>query len=346
MAYEKPEYSFNQVNRAGHALVRSDWTDDGFDRVWGIVENWRVAHRYPLNAFHMTLRNRAIHIDRNALTAQRLKRMPSIFRKLYRKHMRTMQLTQMQDIGGCRAVVGTLPRLNLLLWEYETKPLRSELSNRRDYIESPKDDGYRSVHLMYRYSGRASSSHWDRLRIEIQIRTKLQHAWATAVETVDAFTGQDVKFGSGNSDWRRFFALVGAAHARQEKTSPVPSTPSTKKELKEELEYLERSLSVIESLDQYATIATHLARTKRKPRDWYVIDMKPDDHVSTIYTYPLQQFGEAEEHLSTKEREYRDTRNQVVLVSAASVTELKRAYPNYFADTKYFVNNLQRFMRR
>ena len=201
MAYEKPQNSFNQVNKAGGFLLRRDWTETDFERAWRVIENWRVAHRYPLNAFHMTLRNRARHIDRNALTAQRLKRMPSIFRKLFRKQTKTMHLTQMQDIGGCRAVLRNLAHVKRLVWAYDTKPLRSELSKRRDYIESPKDDGYRSVHLMYRYSGRASSSHWNNLRVEIQIRTKLQHAWATAVETVDAFIGEDFEI------WQRIDRL-------------------------------------------------------------------------------------------------------------------------------------------
>ena len=197
---------------------------------------------------------------------------------------------------------------------------------------------------MYRYSGRASSSHWNKLRVEIQIRTKLQHAWATAVETVDAFTGEELKFGSGSDDWRRFFSLIGAAHARQEKTAPVPCTPSTMRGLQEELEHLERSLNVVERLNHYASLTTHLVKSKRNPRDWYVIDMRLDNKMSYIYTFSLQEFEQAKEMLSAKEREYRETNNQVVLVSAASVQELKRAYPNYFADTEFFARNLQRLL--
>ena len=344
MAYEKPEFSINQVNKAGTQITNLGLPDDEFLQGWNVVENWRVAHRYPLNALHMTLRNRARQIDKKALTAQRLKRMDSILRKLFRKQTKTMNLTQMQDIGGCRAVVDNVVRLNRLLWEYETKPLRSELSNKRDYVETPKQDGYRSVHLMYRYSGRATSSHWDKLRIELQLRTKLQHAWATAVETVDAFTGEYLKFGAGSYEWRRFFALVGAAHARQEKTAQVPSTPHSETELVGELVHLEKSLRVIDRLDQYASLTTHLARSKRNARDWYLIDMKPVEGTSTVYTYPLTDFHKAKEDLSRKEQEYRDSRNQVVLVSAASVTELKRAYPNYFADTNFFSNNLKKFI--
>ena len=43
------------------------------------------------------------------------------------------------------------------------------------------------------------------LWIEIQLRTSLQHAWATVVETVDAFTNENLKFGAGSDDWKRFF---------------------------------------------------------------------------------------------------------------------------------------------
>jgi ppGpp synthetase/RelA/SpoT-type nucleotidyltranferase len=47
---------------------------------------------------------------------------------------------------------------------------------------------------------RSASSPWNRLWIEIQLRTSLQHAWATAVETVDAFTNENLKFGAGSDD--------------------------------------------------------------------------------------------------------------------------------------------------
>ena len=49
------------------------------------------------------------------------------------------------------------------------------------------------------------------LRIEIQIRSRLQHAWATAVETVDAFSGTSLKTtggsGSEKTDWGRFYCF-------------------------------------------------------------------------------------------------------------------------------------------
>jgi len=44
------------------------------------------------------------------------------------------------------------------------------------------------------------------------------------------------------------------------------------------------------------------------------------------------------------EKEYQQSRNQAVLVKTETVTELKKAYPNYFADTDYFTSVLERFL--
>lgn len=178
MAYEKPPCTFNQIDRAGKVFFdESRDMDDRADAI-NLIWDWRTAHSYPLNALHMTLRNRAQKVERTALTAQRLKRLPSILRKLGRQT--TMQMSQMQDIGGCRAIVSNMKRLEALLAVYADSPLRHDLNRLRDYIHEPKDDGYRSIHCMYRFRGKATSLPWDRLRIEIQMRTKLQHAWATA----------------------------------------------------------------------------------------------------------------------------------------------------------------------
>gem|GEM_PF-4559562 len=81
MAYEKPAHSLNQIDKAGKAILDPEHALAGIE----VLNSWRVAHRYPLNALHMTLRNRSKRIDVNAITAQRLKRLESVVRKLYRQ---------------------------------------------------------------------------------------------------------------------------------------------------------------------------------------------------------------------------------------------------------------------
>ena len=56
--------------------------------------------------------------------------------------------------------------------------------------------------------------------VEIQYRTHVQHAWATAVELVGLVTESDPKFDRGNPDFIEFFKLSseisggGPQHAR------------------------------------------------------------------------------------------------------------------------------------
>ena len=222
MPYEKLRVTLNQVDKAGRCLVHSGSSLDETAEALGVLFNWRAAHSFPLNSLYVTLSRRAKKVDTRALTAQRMKRLESIFRKLSRRP--TMQLSQMQDVGGCRAIMTGVKNLNDRL--YEARPLRHIVRPTRDYVINPKDDGYRSVHLMYRFAGKASSLPWDKLRIELQLRTKLQHSWATAVETVDTFTGEELKLGLGSEDWGRFFKLMGSVHARLENSPLVPGTPS------------------------------------------------------------------------------------------------------------------------
>ncbi len=58
MAYEKPSHSLNQIGKAGKAILDRESAPEGIE----VLNSWRVSHRYPLNALHMTLRNRAKRI--------------------------------------------------------------------------------------------------------------------------------------------------------------------------------------------------------------------------------------------------------------------------------------------
>ncbi len=49
----------------------------------------------------------------------------------------------------------------------------------------------------------------------------MQHAWATAVETVDVFENLAIKAGRPTPLWREFFLLASAAFSALEK-SPLP----------------------------------------------------------------------------------------------------------------------------
>lgn len=188
-----------------------------------------------------------------------------------------MQLSQMQDIGGCRAIVSGVKQLSELVELYIARPLSHIKQGMKDYTKEPKDDGYRSVHLMYRFVGSSTSKYWDKLRIEIQMRTKLQHSWATAVETVDAFIGEDLKFGLWSRDWRRFFQLMGSAHAVLEGSTIVPNTPLKLSELKDEIKSIESKLRIISLLQSWSSVTKHVTGVKGGKDYWYLVESRPDE---------------------------------------------------------------------
>src|SRR5438445_10914543 len=107
MAWVRPKYRRDQVNRAGRALACAAALDeDPSDESLEIIINWRSSHSWPLNTFKLWLLDKAEDIDSTSLVAQRLKRLSSIAAKLRR--FPEMKLSQMQDIAGCRAILNTV----------------------------------------------------------------------------------------------------------------------------------------------------------------------------------------------------------------------------------------------
>lgn len=154
MAFETPRYSRRQVKLAGESLRAVPIVSEDVYRALPIISNWRAAHAYPLNTFQATLRKKlnalGLH-GQEVVVGQRLKRLPSIAAKLDRFH--TMALDRMQDIAGLRAVLPGVKKLQLLAHSYyDASRFTHELRQVHDYVAAPKPDGYRSIHLVYRYN--------------------------------------------------------------------------------------------------------------------------------------------------------------------------------------------------
>ena len=223
MAWARPEFDRQTVNKAGKALVDPQVTDQELYHALEVINNWRAAHSFPLNTLQMGLRTKARSIDPRAIIAQRTKRLSSVALKL-NLHS-GMRLSQMQDIGGCRAILLGMTQVSELEQKFSSARSNHQLANVDDYIHAPKASGYRGIHLNYKYFSDRNST-YNELKIEVQLRSRFQHAWATSVETVGTFTDQKPKSGLGSPDWLRFFALMGAAISMRERTGldPFPRT--------------------------------------------------------------------------------------------------------------------------
>lgn len=213
-------YSGNQINKAGNKIAEPDAEPADISAAMDVLSYWRHCHELPLEAAIDPHQPVVVKIDRDAIFAKRLKRTASIILKLQRSQGR-MQLSRMQDVGGCRAIISTEKKLRKIVRELQKAPeLKGAEGSVRitDYIASPKDDSYHSVHLVGKFPDGAGSSR----NIKIQVRTRIQHYWATAVEIVDLFTGQALKSHQGDPEWKDFFAAVSRQFAlRSEFTSSV-----------------------------------------------------------------------------------------------------------------------------
>jgi hypothetical protein len=293
-----------------------------------------------MNTFQATLRQKLKAIDSRAIVAQRLKRAPSIILKLER--FEGMNLARMQDIGGLRAVVASIPKVRKLETAYREAKFKHVLTSSKDYINEPKQDGYRSIHLIFRYVNNNASS-YNGLLLELQLRTRLQHAWATAVETMGTFLGQALKSGQGESVWRDFFAKAGAALALVEKTAPVPGFENkTQEDVFAEVASAEHKLGVLDKLRGFA-IAANKITTKRGQGAYHLIVLDSVERTVSIRPYSKAGLEQANiDYASIEQRTKAGEPIEAVLVSAGPIDALRKAYPNYFLDTQDFVRQIRR----
>jgi ppGpp synthetase/RelA/SpoT-type nucleotidyltranferase len=340
-----PQYTKGQVSRAGEvvkdiAKIGSQEYDESLE----ILNNWRSAHAFPLNTFQMNLRRLAKKYDRKYMVAQRLKRTPSIVLKLQR--FPKMELSRMQDLGGCRVIVSSVTNVYKIRDTYKGSRIKHVLANEKDYIEKPKESGYRGVHLVFKYRSDKKDT-YNGLQIEVQMRTQVQHSWATAVETVGLFTQQSLKSSYGEEKWLRYFQLASSAFAAEEGFPLVPGTPHSRRAIRDELSQLQKELAVYDRLKKFKD-ATNIIRNDipTGAHAIYLLRLDLKNDRLEISGFTSAQFDvAAKQYLALEKESIGDLSKDVVLVSVDSVENLTLAYPNYYMDTDAFVANVKEFVR-
>lgn len=340
MAYPEPNFTRKQVTRAGHTLINRLATRAEQSDALALINHWRACHAYPVNTFQATLRSRLSRIDGESIVATRLKRIPSIEKKLVINP--GMQLARMQDVGGLRAIVGTLKQVRKLEDVYRTSALTHELISIDDYITSPKASGYRSLHLIYRYNNPGAPKYTG-LCLELQVRTKTQHLWATAVETVGTFLNQALKSSEGEEQWLEYFRAASAAFAWIERT-PIEATFAhlSRLEVYEIVKDIGEKLDVRRKLEAFSVAAQHI--NNRSTGSYHLIILNAAEKTVTINSYGLRRLEDANAAYADAEAiaEKSDDDIQPVLVATNSMHKLRRAYPNYFLDTREFLRAITR----
>ncbi|MDC0980268.1 RelA/SpoT domain-containing protein, partial [Bdellovibrionales bacterium] len=334
-------YSKSKVDKAGIILKSNAPNSLKLEEQLVVLSAWRAYHARPLNSFATVLKSRVKKISQsdNAIVAQRLKRIPSILLKL--KTHETMRLSAMQDIGGLRAIFDSVSEAYELLELYRSSQTKHTFISLDDYIEKPKQDGYRGAHLVYKINKTPS------LYLEIQIRSHLQHIWATGVEVFGTLKNSSFKSGYGDDKWLNFFSLLSSVFALKENCPVLEKHKNlSKAELLKKTKKNIQTLKVVDQLNIYTNLYEIITVAgSREPKGrkghYSLILLDSQNNKIRIETFSVDQIENAtNKYLRLEKQHYEEININVVLVNTGDIKKLAISYPNYFMDTKTLNRNL------
>lgn len=329
--------SNSAVNRVGD-IIRSGVKGVEYDEAISVLDEWRKEHGALMDEYY----DKCVELNKklrfkNAIVAQRLKRLPTIMDKLNR--FKGMELSRMQDIAGVRIVAENMEQLRRIEREIEGW---QDLYKIDDYIEKPKASGYRCKHFVFRKGG---------MFIEIQLRTQIQHLWATAVETMDIFRGASMKADGDETYWRDFFRQASAVFAKVEGENVLD-------EYREDDLFvlcgtLEKTIIENNIFEYISSVAlTSLAISdEQKIRNAYYVVMNLDFNtkICNIFRFKESDYAVATQKYQDLEGKLVDN-GSVVLVAVNDLKRIKDAYPNYFVDLSKFLEvirfTLEKYKKR
>lgn len=197
--------------------------------------------------------------------------------------------------------------------------------------------------MIYRYNNtlarNGTAELYKGLLVEVQIRTKEQHTWATPVETMSLILDQPFKTRGGSKDWNEFFALMSSAIAiventnvleKHEKLSPI--------DIYKKIAVLSKKMKALDLMRGYSFAANVIQQ--EKTGFYNIIILNTKDKTVRIISYPKNNYKKAVSDYSKEEQKAED-HIDVVLVSVGKLSSLKQAYPNYFLDIKDFAERIE-----
>jgi ppGpp synthetase/RelA/SpoT-type nucleotidyltranferase len=307
--------------------------------VFAVANAWRDSHVYPMTVMRRTLAAQVRKSGVHAVTAARVKQMRSIRKKVREQ---TIGIDRMQDLGGCRVIVTTMAQVDSVA-AMCLKAFPHDFVRQKDYTREIKELGYRSNHMIYRFRPRDDEEEvFDGRFIELQIRTRLQHSWATAAEAIGVFRNEDFKHGEGDPKWLRLLRLVAEEFALTEGCIPH-ETMTQRKQRVAEIRDLDQDIDALRTLESVNVAFRSAEGLKFAEKAKYlVITQTPATGQVSVRGFDDPKMGAA--HYDTADRMAVGGMNSV-LVQVDHVENLQAAYPNYFGDVKVFTDNLRRITK-
>lgn len=293
-----------------------------------MLQEYRLTYRDSIASVFKVLYEISKRIDAQSIVTYRIKRINSIVEKL--KRFPTTALDQMIDIAGCRCISNNVESVYKIIEELRGNP-QIVINDVKDYIKVPQPEGYRSVHLY------VALKEGDKKSIEIQLRTREQHDWATLVEISDVIIPESkLKEYDEPKDLWEFHRILS-----------IPEDEITDKErnvyfkVLRKYDYINRLQKIFlqNTFIRHQWLNTKISIIK----NFFLIEAGVDNKTK-ISCY--QTFKEAEE--AYFERFIQDSNANLVLTQIQNVTfeQLTVAYSNYVLSTHTFTTDcINRFIK-
>jgi ppGpp synthetase/RelA/SpoT-type nucleotidyltranferase len=342
----------NVLKKAGRRLAEK-WPCKKTDPDFVIVDEYRRSHSEPLNLTYEILEKTCQAIlAEDFITSQRIKRMPTILEKI--KSGTHSDLSSMQDLGGCRAImhdISSVRKVYEKLLETPSSEFTLNTKSLRDYINTPKPSGYRSMHMVVSIEQPDANNKPLMLNIEIQCRTRIMHLWATAVEAYDLINGSKDRVKRSQipeTPDAIFFMWASAALSILEGSPTPPNSSNDASVIANELRSAQSKL-VLERLQKAADTAIVIAQAKRTiGRNGSVLVWLRRNEQGSLERHE-EQFHSTEDELAMNrlvEEESSGLNEAAVLIRLQDVTQAGEALLGYYMNTMEFRKLLEDFCRK
>lgn len=227
------------------------------------------------------------------------------------------------------------------IYSNEDKKIKFKLISTKDYIQEPKDDGYRSIHQIFEHKD-------AKMHLELQIRTQLQHYWATAVEVLGMKGESKIKQGKGEDYHKEFFKLSSALFSYTENTTISSKYKSLlKKDICEKIAELNQKHNILQNLSGLAVSVQNIERRANEKKGYYfIVVLNFEKKKLSIAGFNRKNFAEAKKFYDVCEQDSKKNQNtDVVLISLDKFRLLKQAYPNYYLDSSSFIGVIEKALQ-
>jgi len=314
-----------EVDRLGTRIAKTPVGIEAQDLA--SLQEYRQSFQKPIAEVFAFVSKECAKIDRQSIVTYRIKRIDTIINKLKRFAQNSngqMKLSRMWDIAGCRCILNTTDESKIYKLLDKIKAQYGQNCKINDYLDTPRESGYRSVHIYVKDSLYGKP-------VEIQLRNRLHHNWSTLVEIIDVLKGTKVKEGKEDGDLTEFLKLY----------SEVKNLPT---EEFDRLVFLVRKNRIFESMSNTLT-KNYLSvkkqwLTQSNKGSYFVIEANRVG--SVIESYP--SFAEAEEEYYYKYVNHKASNIVLTHIVNPNFDQINMAYSNYVLAMHSFFDDYRRYV--